>query len=118
MHHNDGTLVARYPHVADMVGKNFKTGPAVQRQIFEQPGTTSRLTSRIDGEDRLFSSRALMNFPIVIIASTTTSAALADWREQIGFLSRSPDFRCWGSPPCCFSSSASFRISTARRSSN
>ena len=70
MHHSDGTLLARYPHVADMVGKNFKTGPATERQIFEQPRSTSRLTSPIDGEDRLISSRALTNFPIVIVAST------------------------------------------------
>ena len=86
MHHSDGTLLARYPHVAELIGKNFKTGPAAQRQIFELPRTTSRLTSPIDGEDRLISSRALTNFPLVIIASTTTSAALADWREQIGIL--------------------------------
>ena len=86
MHHSDGTLLARYPHVAELVGKNFKTGPAAQRQIFELPRTTSRLISPIDGEDRLISSRALTNFPLVIIASTTTSAALADWREQIGIL--------------------------------
>jgi diguanylate cyclase (GGDEF)-like protein/PAS domain S-box-containing protein len=86
MHHTDGTLLARYPHVADMVGKNFKTGPAAQRQIFESPHSTSRLTSPIDGADRLISSRALTNFPLVIIASTTASAALADWREQIGIL--------------------------------
>ena len=86
MHHSDGTLLARYPHVAELVGKNFKTGPVAQRQIFEQPRSTSRLTRPIDGQDRLISSRALMNFPIVIIASTTTSAALADWREQIAIL--------------------------------
>ena len=86
MHHSDGTLLARYPHVAELVGKNFKTGPAAQRQIFELPRTTSRLISPIDGQDRLISSRALTNFPLVIIASTTTSAALADWREQIAIL--------------------------------
>jgi diguanylate cyclase (GGDEF)-like protein/PAS domain S-box-containing protein len=86
MHHSDGTLLARYPHVADMVGKNFKAGPAAQRQIFELPRTTTRLISPIDGEDRVISSRALTNFPLVIIASTTTSTALADWREQIGIL--------------------------------
>ncbi|MEH2517980.1 diguanylate cyclase (GGDEF)-like protein/PAS domain S-box-containing protein [Bradyrhizobium sp. AZCC 1610] len=86
MHHSDGTLLARYPHVADIIGKNFKSGPAAQRQIFEQPRSTSRLTSPIDREDRLISSRALTNFPLLIIASTTTSAALADWREQIGIL--------------------------------
>ena len=78
MHHSDGTLLARYPHVAELVGKNFKTGPAAQRQIFEQPRSTSRLTSPIDGEDRLVASRALTNFPIVIIASTMTSAAASN----------------------------------------
>jgi PAS domain-containing protein len=88
MHHSDGTLLARYPHVAELIGKNFKNGPAAQRQVFERPRSTSRLASPIDGEDRLIASRALTNFPIVIIASTTTSAALADWREQIGTLIR------------------------------
>ncbi|WFU20311.1 EAL domain-containing protein [Bradyrhizobium sp. CB3481] len=86
MHHSDGTLLARYPHVADLIGKNFRNGPAVQRQIFELPRSTSRLTSPIDGEDRLIASRMLTNFPLLIIASTTTSAALADWREQIAIL--------------------------------
>jgi len=86
MLHSDGTLLARYPHVADMIGQNLKTGPAAQRQVFELARSTSRLTSLIDGEDRLISSRALTNFPIVIVATTTMSAALADWREQIGIL--------------------------------
>jgi diguanylate cyclase (GGDEF)-like protein/PAS domain S-box-containing protein len=54
--------------------------------VFNLPHSTSRLTSPVDGEDRLISSRALTNFPIVIVAATTTSAALADWREQIAIL--------------------------------
>jgi diguanylate cyclase (GGDEF)-like protein/PAS domain S-box-containing protein len=86
MHHSDGTLLARYPQAAGLIGKNFKAGPAVQRQIFQQSRSTSRLTSPMDGEDRIVSSRALTNFPLVIVASTTTSAALADWREQIAIL--------------------------------
>ncbi len=86
MHHTDGTLLARHPHVAELVGNNFKTGPDVQRRIFERPRTTSRLTSPFDGQDRLIASRALTNFPIVIVASTTAAAALADWREQIAIL--------------------------------
>jgi diguanylate cyclase (GGDEF)-like protein len=86
MHHRDGTLLARYPHVDELIGKNFRTGPAGQQQVFEQAHTTSRLTSPIDGQDRVISSRALTKFPIVIVATTTTSAALADWREQIAIL--------------------------------
>ena len=57
MHHRDGTLLARHPHVAEMIGKNFKTGPAAQRQMFERDRSTTRLASPIDGQDRLISSR-------------------------------------------------------------
>ena len=86
MHHRDGTLLARHPHVEDMIGKNFRAGAAGQLAVFDLPHSTSRLTSPIDGEDRLISSRALTNFPIVIVAATTIAAALADWREQIAIL--------------------------------
>src|SRR5262249_53876684 len=53
MHHSDGTLLARYPHVGELIGTNFKTGPAVQQRVFELPHSTGRLTSPIDGEGRL-----------------------------------------------------------------
>ena len=86
MHHRDGTLLARYPHLDAMIGKNFNHGPANVRQVFELARSSSRLTSPIDGNDRLISSRTLSKFPIVIVASTKTSAALADWREQISIL--------------------------------
>ncbi|HEX7925721.1 MAG TPA: EAL domain-containing protein [Bradyrhizobium sp.] len=86
MHHRDGTLLARYPHVEEMIGKNFRAGPANQQQVFELPQSTSRMTSPVDGKDRLVSSRALTKFPIVVVATTTTEAALANWREQIGML--------------------------------
>ena len=86
IHHRDGTLLARHPHIPEIVGKNFKRGPAVQQQVFELPATSTRLTSPLDGKDRLIASRALTAFPMVIVASTTTKAALADWREQIAML--------------------------------
>jgi len=86
MHHRDGTLLARHPHLDEMIGKNFRAGPASQQQVFELAQTTSRLTSPIDGQSRVISSRGLSKFPIVIVAATTMSAALADWREQITIL--------------------------------
>src|SRR4051794_25183868 len=83
MHHRDGTLLARHPHVDEMIGRNFKAGPASQQQVFERAHTPPRLISPIDGEARVIASRALTRFPIVIVATTATSAALADWHEQI-----------------------------------
>ncbi|WP_338821508.1 bifunctional diguanylate cyclase/phosphodiesterase [Bradyrhizobium septentrionale] len=86
MHHRDGTLLARYPHAEELIGKNFRTGPVNQQQVFELPRSTTRLASPVDGKDRLVSSRALTKFPIVVVATTTTEAALANWREQIAIL--------------------------------
>ena len=86
MHHRDGTLLARHPHVEEMIGRNFKTGPAHQRALFDKEHGSTRLASPMDGRDRLIASRALANFPIVIMATTTVATALADWQEQIVFL--------------------------------
>ena len=36
MHHRDGTLLARHPHVEAMIGRNFKTGPAQQQALFDK----------------------------------------------------------------------------------
>jgi diguanylate cyclase (GGDEF)-like protein/PAS domain S-box-containing protein len=82
MYLRDGTLVARYPHIEPLIGRNFKNG-VVHQQIFAKTdhGTT-RLASPMDGLDRLAAARALTNFPISLIATTTVAAALEDWREQ------------------------------------
>ncbi len=86
MHHRDGTLLARHPHVEAMIGQNFKTGPAHQQALFDKEHGSTRLASPMDGRDRLIASRTLANFPIVIMATTTVATALADWQEQIVFL--------------------------------
>ena len=86
MYHRDGTLLARYPHVQAMIGQNFETGPVHRQLLTNSDHGTMRLTSPIDGLDRLAAARNLNDFPISIIATTTVSAALADWREQTRFL--------------------------------
>ncbi|SDS14315.1 bifunctional diguanylate cyclase/phosphodiesterase [Bradyrhizobium canariense] len=86
LYHSDGTLLARYPHVEEMIGTKFGNGPVHLQILAESDHGTMRLTSPIDGMDRLASVRALSDFPISIIATTTVSAVLADWREQTRFL--------------------------------
>jgi diguanylate cyclase (GGDEF)-like protein len=86
MFHRDGTLLARYPHVESMIGQNFLEAPLFQKILSKTNQGTLRLISPVDGKDRQGSARLLNNFPIVVIATTTVSAALADWREQIRFL--------------------------------
>jgi len=86
MFHRDGTLLARYPHVESMIGQNFLDAPLFQKVLSKTNQGSLRLVSPVDGKDRLGSARLLNDFPIVVIATTSVSAALADWREQIRFL--------------------------------
>src|SRR6476646_5870551 len=82
MYHRDGTLLARYPHIEAMIGKNFATGQLHRQILYRSNHATVRLSSPLDGLDRLASVRTLAGFPVSIIATTTGAAALADWREQ------------------------------------
>ncbi|MHB0768030.1 bifunctional diguanylate cyclase/phosphodiesterase [Bradyrhizobium sp. 5.13L] len=86
MLHRDGTLLARYPHSSELMGRNFKTGSFAQQRVFGLDHFAGRFTSPVDGEDRLISARALPHFPILMMATLTRAAALTDWREQIGIL--------------------------------
>jgi diguanylate cyclase (GGDEF)-like protein len=82
-----GTLLARYPHNESLIGRSFKGGALLE--LVRPPQTdhgTMRLKSPIDGEERVGAVRRLNNFPIVVVATTAASAALADWREQTRFL--------------------------------
>ncbi|NEW95674.1 EAL domain-containing protein [Rhodopseudomonas sp. BR0G17] len=81
MHHSDGTLLTRHPFAEGMIGRNFRDGPLQQQAMFDDD-TTARLTSPIDGLDRLVASHALTELPIVMVVTTTTEDALASWRTQ------------------------------------
>ncbi|MET4071846.1 diguanylate cyclase (GGDEF)-like protein [Bradyrhizobium sp. S3.2.6] len=86
MLHRDGTLLARFPHSSEIMGHNFRNGSFERQKIFTLDHFAGRFVSPVDGEDRLVSARALPHFPILMMATTTRAAALADWREQIGIL--------------------------------
>jgi diguanylate cyclase (GGDEF)-like protein len=86
MFHRDGTLLARYPHIDSMIGQNFADGPFFQSVLSKSDHGTVRTVSPVDGQDRLGAVRALSNFPIIVAATTTASAALTDWRAQVRFL--------------------------------
>ena len=86
MFHRDGTMLARYPRVQSMVGQKFKSAPLLNKVLAEGSRQTLRVTSPVDDQDRLGAASALSRFPIVVIATTTVTAALADWREQTRLL--------------------------------
>ena len=86
MFHRDGTLLARHPHVDPMIGRRFNGAPLLTKVLTEGGQQTLRVRSPVDHQDRLGSASALSHFPIVVVATTTISAALADWRAQTRFM--------------------------------
>ena len=86
MFHRDGTMLARYPHIDSMIGQKFKNAPLLHKVLTLGGAQTLRITSPVDGQDRLGAGAGLNHFPIVVIATNTASAALADWRAQTRFL--------------------------------
>ncbi|MBI5321953.1 EAL domain-containing protein [Bradyrhizobium sp.] len=86
MFQRDGTLLARYPRLDSMVGHNFRHGAMFKYVLSQNGNATGLFQSPINGEDRIGSARALQNFPIFVMATTTVAAALADWRQQTRLL--------------------------------
>jgi diguanylate cyclase (GGDEF)-like protein len=84
--HSDGTLLARYPHSDSMIGQNLNAGSLFQRVFSSADHGTIRLTSLVDGEDKLASGRTLTGYPLTIVATMSVSAALADWYGQTRLL--------------------------------
>jgi len=86
MFHADGTMLARYPHVDSLIGKNLKSAPLIRR-VEEKGGLqTLRIISPVDQEDRLGAAAMLTRFPIMVVATNTVQAALRDWQAQTHFL--------------------------------
>jgi diguanylate cyclase (GGDEF)-like protein len=82
MIHHDGTVIARYPQDARLVGKNIAANPSFRRAMEAGGNLSGRFVSKVTDDDRIGAARTLNHFPIVIIAATSTATALADWRSQ------------------------------------
>jgi diguanylate cyclase (GGDEF)-like protein len=86
MLHRDGTMLARHPHVDSLVGQNFSSGAMFRRLLTNGGHASGRFVAQSDGVERLAAAVLLTNFPIVLFATNSVSAALADWREQTRLL--------------------------------
>jgi diguanylate cyclase (GGDEF)-like protein/PAS domain S-box-containing protein len=86
MFHGDGTLLARYPHADSTIGQKLKRAPLLQKVATGGGLQTMRFESSVDGQDRLGSAASLSRFPMIVVATTTVSAVLADWHAQTRFM--------------------------------
>jgi diguanylate cyclase (GGDEF)-like protein/PAS domain S-box-containing protein len=78
----DGTMIARYPHVEAAVGQNFSSSILFTRKGPSGEYLTTHLISPVDGQERLASAGRLSLYPLTVVSSQPVSTALADWRQQ------------------------------------
>ncbi|ULL01080.1 EAL domain-containing protein [Bradyrhizobium sp. I71] len=81
-----GKMLARHPHVEELIGRDFRDAPLMRKVLTNGGQQTLRVRGLIDDEERLGSAASLTHFPLVIVGTNTTAAALADWRQQTGFM--------------------------------
>jgi signal transduction histidine kinase len=82
---SDGTMLARHPHVEQMMGE--KLAPqAPFYALLAQGGGTGRTPGYIDGSARVVSVHPLRDFPLVATLTVAENAALADWHRQSMFI--------------------------------
>ena len=82
MIHRDGTIIARYPKDDKLVGLNVANTAAFQSALAMDGNISGRFTSARLLEDKVGAVKSLTHFPVLIVATTRTEAALADWRAQ------------------------------------
>jgi PAS domain S-box-containing protein len=79
--HRNGTLLARYPPMESALGKNF---PPLDQLLASRAQSRAplRMVSPIDGVERFVALREVPEYPMVVLVTRDTAAALAPWREQ------------------------------------
>jgi diguanylate cyclase (GGDEF)-like protein/PAS domain S-box-containing protein len=82
----DGTLLARYPHVEGAIGQNLAASPLFAKSASLDGHPTIQLVSPIDGQERLATLKKLARFPLSMVATTTVAAALSNWRQETSSL--------------------------------
>ena len=79
--HRNGTLLARYPPMESALGKNY---PPLDQLLASRAQSRAplRMVSPIDGVERFVALREVPEYPMVVLVTRDTAAALAPWREQ------------------------------------
>ena len=82
----DGTVLARYPHVEGATGKSYGPYALFKDVLSRSDAGVARLTSSIDGQERLIAGQELANYPAVVGVGVTIASVLAEWRNGAIYL--------------------------------
>jgi len=80
----DGTLLARAPHLEDKVGKAVVTDESSWATILADKSGVLRVSgSPVDGTDRLIGFKRFDRYPLVVTVTATVGSTLAPWHWQV-----------------------------------
>jgi signal transduction histidine kinase len=86
LHLRDGTVLARFPHVDQMIGTSVGDLPAFAAVLGHAQAGTLLMESPIDKGIRVTAVRALRGFPLVVMVSVDQGQILGDWRREAAAL--------------------------------
>jgi hypothetical protein len=79
--HRDGSLLVGYPQTDEVTAKRFIDSPLLA-QASTDGYATLQIESLVDGQLDLASASSLEHYPIYVVATRMSSAALAGWRRE------------------------------------
>ena len=81
--HTDLTMLARHPRPPGAIGRKVPPLKWMRVEGAERPTSgVERMTTPIDGQDRIVAAQLMEHYPIIMGTSRTISATLTPWRAQ------------------------------------
>lgn len=79
----EGWIVARAPHNEEILKRNWADSPMFREHLPAAPAKTVRQVVVADGVERIYSYRALRDFPAVVAVGLSLAEVLAPWRQRL-----------------------------------
>jgi diguanylate cyclase (GGDEF)-like protein len=80
LYRSDGMLLARFPQADPQIGLTFDGTDNFNRMRASLDHGVARITSMIDGKDRLVAGHSVAHYPLLISVSNSMDAILGVWR--------------------------------------
>ena len=80
---DDGMLLVRYPQAAPRIGTTFDRTENFNRWRASLDHGVARITSAIDGKDRLVAGHSVAHYPLMITVTDTMDTILDTWRGKV-----------------------------------
>ncbi len=80
--HLDGTMLARYPHAEDALGRHYPLFNQMLEAVDSGQPQPLRTTSPVDGIDRFGALHRVQSYPLAVIVTRDVDAAMMPWRRE------------------------------------